>query len=267
MTDTATQGLNVNPDQLRAVLKQIVELDEQLAAASGSDALGKRAYLNNLVETHKGNFEGFMNQVVEHLRTNLSENPEVLAAAVTGLDQAITKAFGEQVNKLASDYVEANKTETPEVSTEQITEWENQRRELTKRYHALRGVLEMFEFDVSDIDEPKKMSGSRGPRGPRVLSNFDYIVNGKPRTKSQNTLSSIAATVFKDTKFSSAKTLREELARQGLDLKNPPDEWEYDIAIGDDKSVKLAAVKTEAKDEYVSSDDDDDDENGEDGDE
>lgn len=253
-------GLNVSVEELQSVYDEIANLDDKIAAASGSDTMGKRAYLNSLFNDRQETLQPFIDQVINHLRTNL-ENPEDLAAAVTGLDKAINDAFSKSVDELATKYVEANKTETPQVSEDELNQLTNEARELRKKYNAMRGVLEMFGFDVASVPEPKKMSGARGPRGPRTLSSFNYHVDGKPRTESQNSLSSIANTVFKDTPFSQTKALREELARQGLDLQNPPDEWEYTISIGDGKSVKISAFKSSEKDEFVKSDDDDEDDN------
>lgn len=259
MTDTAapSQGLNVTVEELQSVYNEIDALDSQIAAASGSDAMGKRAYLNSLFNERQPSLQPFIDQVIMHLTTQLSDDPESLAAAVNGLDRAISDAFGKQVDELATKFVEANKTEAPAVSDEELSNLTNAARELRKRYNALRGVLDMFGFDVSSVPEPKKLSGARGPRGPRTLSNFNYFVDGKPRTESQNSLSSISNTVFKDTPFREAKALREELARQGLDLQNPPEEWAYDVVLDGDKKVKISAVKSAEKDEYVKSDDDD----------
>lgn len=260
MTDTMEQSdateINISVSALQAIYDQIVEKDEQLAAASGSSEMGKRAYANTLVNEHGEQFEKFVNDIVTPI-TNVNDQPELLVAVVTMLQNKIKEAFGKPVDEFLTKYVEENKKDQPEVSDAQVEELTKQAKELRKQYAVLRPTLEMFGQDVSTVPEPKKMTGSRGPRGPRTLSSFDYSVDGKPRSETQNSLSSIANTVFKDTPFGNTKALREELARQGLNLQEPADEWSYTVKVDDNKSVVISAVKTAEKDEYSKTDDDD----------
>lgn len=251
-----SDSLNVSVDELQAIYDQIDTLDNKIAAATGSESMGKRAYLNSLANEHQEAFSDFVGQVLAQIK-NLESEPTQLAAVVTLLDKAISDSFGKVVEELATTYVNENKQDTPEVSDTEVADWTKDRKILSERYKALRGVLEMFGFDVSVVPEPKKMTGSRGPRGPRTLSSFNYFVDGKERSKTQNSLGSIANTILKDTPYGNAKDLRNFLVEQGLDVNNPPDEWAFDVPVGDGKTINIKAVKTEEKDEFSSSDDND----------
>ncbi len=256
-TPNPTGGITVDPEALRALSLEAARLDEEIAAASGSVSQGKRAYLNSLVNTR---MDDDLNSFVQDIVSNLSNVSEVedLIALTESLDRAIKQHFGEQIDKHVDAYLEANKPEESEkVSDTELESMMDKARTLRKRFDSMAGVLEMFGFDISDIQRPKRLSGSRGPRGPRTLSKFDYFVDGVARTKHQNSLSSIASTLLKDTELGKTKHLREWLVQQGLDIENPPDEWEYTLPNG----KVLKAVKSEETDEYEASDDDDEDEN------
>lgn len=256
MTENVTE-IQISVSRLQEIFDEITVVDDKLAAATGSTEMGKRAYANSLVVEHGSEFESLIEQLVTGFG-NVTDTPAILTAGVTAVQTALKDKFGKQIDEFLTAYVESNKSEAPEVSESEVDELTSQAKELRKQYNVLRPTLEMFGLDPSSVPEPKKMTGSRGKRGPRTLSFFDYSVDGKERSKTQNSLSSIANTVFKDTEFGTTKALREELARQGLDLQNPPETWSYTLALPDDKSVTISAVKNEEKDEFSSSDDDED---------
>jgi alkylated DNA repair dioxygenase AlkB len=201
----ADMELQVSPALLKSLYSDISQLDEKIASASGNDSAGKRAIANAIA-------------------ADTSEDWDV--------DEYLTAK------------AEENKSDAPEVSDEELNTLLATRREKTDQYKSIRNILEMFGSDVSDIPEPKRMTGSRGPRGPRTLSNFDYSVNGEPRSKSQNSLSSIASTVCGPLGWKT-KELREYLVSQGLNITEPPETWSYDLpAFPDGKVVTISAVKS-----------------------
>lgn len=230
----------VSPEVLRSKYGEIVVLDEKIAAASGSDSAGKRAIANAIASETTDIWTPVAEQVVAHVQT-LSGND--LVGTFTALVRALNENFREDVDGILSGLVEERSSDVPQVSDEELEDILKQRKVLSDEYKALRNILEMFGQDVSDIPEPKRMTGSRGPRGPRTLSKYDYSIDGEPRSKTQNSLSSIANTVCKDLNWKT-KDLREFLVSQGLDLENPGDTWEYTLPNG----KVLSAVKS-AEDE------------------
>lgn len=248
-----TTGIVVDPEALRALSTEAAKIDEQIAAASGSASQGRRAYVNSLVNSKMDNqLNSFVQDIVNNVG-NITD-VEIQIALTESVERAFKSHFGETQDKHIDAYVEANKPEeTEKVSDAELEALMEQARIIRKRFDSMAGVLEMFGHDIADIQRPKRLSGSRGPRGPRTLSKFDYFVDGEARSKSQNSLSSIASTLLKDTPLGKTKALREWLVEQGLDLNNPADEWEYTLPNG----KVLKAVKNEESDEYEASDDED----------
>lgn len=226
----------VSPEVLRNKYSEIVVLDEKIAAASGSDSAGKRAIANAIASETNSVWSPVVEQVTAHVET-LSGNE--LVGTFTALLASLNEKFREDVDGILSGLVEERSADVPQVSEEELAEILKDRKVLSDEYKALRNILEMFGQDVSDIPEPKRMTGSRGPRGPRTLSKFDYSIDGEPRSKTQNSLSSIANTVCKDLNWKT-KDLREFLVAQGLDLENPGDTWEYTLPNG----KVISAVKS-----------------------
>lgn len=259
MTDTMTssanpmEGISVTPEALRAKVNEILELDEQLAAASGSTALGKRALANSITSEREGVWRELVDAVVNKIAEAESDN-EALVALVTALDKGVTDRFGKQVDEFLQAQVEANSSEQIKLSDDELQNLTNHAKELRKQEKALREILVMFGMNVDDIPEPKRLTGSRGKRGPRVFSRYNYSVDGQPRTESQNSLSSIANTVAPDD-WNTPK-LREFISSQGIDINNPPDEWSVTLPNG----KVVSAVKKSVEDVYETSDDDDGDE-------
>lgn len=236
----------VSPEVLRNKYSEIVVLDEKIAAASGSDTAGKRAIANNIASETNESWSAVVEQVTGHIET-LSGN--TLVGTYTALISALNDKFREDVDGILSGLVEERSSDAPEISEEELAKVLADRKVLSDEYKALRNILEMFGQDVSDIPEPKRMTGSRGPRGPRTLSKFDYAVDGETRSKTQNSLSSIANTVCKDLGWKT-KDLREFLVSQGLDIESPSDTWSYTLPNG----KVLSAVKSGEDDDTTPED-------------
>jgi hypothetical protein len=226
MSDT---GISVSPDTLRAKFDEIAVIDEKLDSVSGGADSGKRALANQIASETSGSWK----KVADNLVASLAkiEDPNDLTGAVTGLIKSVNDSFKESIDKYLTEQVEARKNDAPAVSDDEVAELSTSRKELVEQYKALRQILEMFGNDVSTIPEPKKRTGSRGKRGPRVLTNFSFSIDGKERTSSQNSLSSIANTVCADLNWKTAD-LKNWLAEQGLDFQNPEDSWEYTLPNG-----------------------------------
>lgn len=271
MNETTAGGINVTVDALAEKYREIQEIDEQLAAASGSTNLGKRALANSLTAENEQAWKEIADAVVS--RINSVENIEVRVALVTGIANAVDKAFGKAVD----DYLEAKVKENAlakgeKVSDEQIQALTEQARLLRGQFNALKEILVMFQQDVSSVPEPKRLSGARGKRGPRTLAKYNYSINGTPRTESQNNLSSISSTLLS----SPVKVLKDLITEKGqqvnddgeffgdlgVDLGNPPER--FGVMLPTEPPKKLVAYKVEGSDVYEQSDDDNPDDNSDD---
>jgi hypothetical protein len=227
MSDT---GISVTPDTLRAKFGEIQVIDEKLDAVSGGADSGKRALANQIAAETSGSWKKDADKVIALFQKN-QEDPNLLVGYVTGFIKEINDNFKESIDKFLTEQVEARKNDAPVVSDDEVAGLTTDRKELVEQYKVLRQILEMFGHDVSTIPEPKKRTGSRGKRGPRVLTNFSFSIDGKERTSSQNSLSSIANTVCADLNWKTAD-LKNWLAEQGLDFQNPEDSWEFTLPNG-----------------------------------
>jgi len=249
----------VDPGKLQELYKEISEIDQSLAAASGSETAGKRAIATQVMKSTEEVWKGPVEQVVSWLKNEFS-NEEERVGAYTALIREVREAVRKQVDKYLDDAFKEHKADTPEVKlTEaQLDELITRRKKAKEHFDILYSVLEMAEVDLSDVPVPNRLAGARGPRGPRVLKGYDFFVGGKPRTDKTNNLSSIAATVWPKTKV---KDLKDFLVAQGIDLENPPDEFEVSLPTEPNPTV-LRGVKGAAAE--VEEDEDEEDESEED---
>lgn len=238
MADT---GISVSPDTLREKSNAILAIDEILDAASGSESAGKRSLANSLATEN----EVAWKKVADNLVGGLSkiEDPAVLAGAFTGVVKAMNDKFKESIDAYLSAEVASRQTDAPAVAPEVLEAKLAERKNLVEQFKALKNILDMFGQDTSDIPDPKKRTGSRGKRGPRVLTNFDFFIDGEARSASQNSLSSIANTVCSGLNWKTSD-LRSFLTENGVDLQNPGEGFE--VTLPTDPPKVLKAVKGEA---------------------
>ena len=237
MTDVSS-GISVSPEILREKVAEIAQLDEQLDAASGSESAGKRAIQNALAAENEEGWRGVTDQLSAELNKYSDDVPK-LVGLYSGITSTLSGEFKSKVDEFLAAEVKTRETNREQVSPEQISEWTEARKQLMEQYKALRGILELFEQDISGIEEPKKRSGARGPRGPRVLTGYDWFIDGEKRTDTQNSMSSIANTVCTPLGWKTAD-LRNWLTEQlGVDLENAPAEFEFTLP--DPVNKKIAA--------------------------
>ena len=261
-TDT---GINVTPELYRERALELANLYEQISQASGSKSAGQRAIANRLVEKYSDEVTQIFNQLQEVLN---QVEPDVLAGLYTGIAKRLEKTYDEKVDAYLKSEAEANKSDAPteEIDVVKLTE---EYKEGVKQLGLLKSVLEMFGRgdEISDVDPPKRMTGARGPRGPRALSQVQFIVNGKDLSAADNTVTSVARMLgFEDktetktakdgtteeVKVTAGKQFREFLTTKGVDLKEIPEEF------GGFKGPNGAVVKGR---KIAATEDDDEDEN------
>jgi hypothetical protein len=236
--------MDVTRDTALDQYREIEKLDEVIQASSGNKDAGKRALANQIASETETEFKKMVDNLVGAL--NKIDDVRVLVGATTAIQKAVRENFSENTDKFLSDLVESQQTDAPKVSDEELASIIEKRRELVKIYGAMTQILEMLGQDVSDLPTPKKMSGPRGkqgPRGPRVPKNLQWSVDGKERSATTNTLSSMAATLF-DPPIKTAE-FREFLTNAGFDFENIPANFETTLPSG----KTLTATLTDDPDE------------------
>lgn len=210
MTDT--QSVNVSLDSLKDVAGEISAIDEKLDA--GSPNAGKRAIKNSLVNSLSTNEEvqGAVSQLTGWLKG--IEDEEARTAAYLTFVRSLNDEFGDDVDAFVEKQVKENKTDVAAPSDEEVAKLTDARKDLKKKYDALKGVLEMVGVDVSSVPEPKIRRGGKGPRGPRVTSQFQYAVNGENLPEADNSLTTIGKRVGMST-----KDLKAFLKENGVSLE------------------------------------------------
>lgn len=247
-------GIEVNMDTALAKYQEIVQYDEIIAAASGSKDAGKRAIANQIAVETETDYKKMLDNLVSAL--NKVEDTRVLVGVTTAINKSLKDNFTSQVEEFLEKELEARKSDTPEVSQEQLEQTLKDRKEAVDQYNALKNILEMFGNDVESLPVPKRMSGPRGAqgkRGPRLPKNLQFQIDGKDRTATQNSLSSIANTVCKGDEFEggswTTKELKTWLMEQGFDFENPPTEFSYTLPNGKVLSGYMTTDPDEDEDE------------------
>lgn len=264
-TDTSGGGISVTPDKLKAKLTEINQIDEQLDAASGSEQAGRRALANQYADQYKTQWVKPAEQITNVLKN--TEDQEEVAAIFYGIVNSLSKEFKTKIDAFLDNQVQENKVDSPKLNDEEIQTLQKERREAVDQYRALRQILEMFGSDVSGIAEPKKMTGSRGKRGPKVLENYVFFIDDKERPGSS--LSILANTVTSDLKWKTndlRNFLNEKLAEfgDGFSLENPPGgEDGFEVTLPNGKVFKAVPGEPEAVEDSNGEEPDDDDENDE----
>lgn len=256
MAKTATpadSGLSVDLGMLRSKYDEISTIDEKLAAASGNEAAGKRALANKIAEETSSTWNDTVTEMVNALSS--IDDITALTGAVTGLRSKLNESFSKKIDEHLSKLVSEQKPDEAEkLSAEETESLISNRRALVDQYKALRAMLDLFGFDVDSVPEPKKMTGARGKRGPRVFKNFQFSIDDKELTANQNSLSAIANNMCKDLGWK-VKDLHNFLSEQGIDIQNPPDEFE--VTLPDPNGKKLSAKKYEVSEEDAEIEDED----------
>lgn len=236
---------NVTVESLQETYDAIVSIDEKIDAASGTTAAGKRAMTNRLVEDEKDSWTPAVQNFVGEIR-NGNLPIEKVIGVVNGIISGLTSEFGAEMDEHLDAEVERLKSQAPEVSESELEELLNEGREQRKVYDAMRTVLDLLGEDVSGIPTPKRLSGARGPRGPRLSKKYNYTIDGKGRSDNTNTLSSIYQTDIKGTEgcedWTGTKQLKEFMAENGFDFDDPQDEFEVTLPNNKVLGMTVASV-------------------------
>lgn len=255
MSDT---GINVTPAMYRQKATELADLYERISQASGNKTAGKRAIANRLVEANQETVNNIVNQITEFL-SGLDDS--ALAGVYTGLTKQVEATFDSKVSAFLEAEANSNKTEVTPISPEELVTLTEEYKTGVKDLGLLKSVLAMFRQDdqIADIPDPKRMTGARGPRGKRALSQFVYSIGKDQLPADEQSVTKIAkANGFEDSVDENGKKVTagsqlKALILSRIKVEDPselPDEW----------SVKLPNNKTLNAIKLVDEDDDEDEE-------
>lgn len=244
------QQITLSLSNLTSLGDEIGEIDVVLDSLSGAQSAGKRAVINRLVK-----------EVQEHIDTVLSnldaqvfekiESDDVFVGMYSGLVKSLEGKYQARQDAILESKAEEIKAETPDLSEEQIKEITEQRKELVMRFKATKEIFRTFGMPgVDSVPDPKKRTGSRGKRGPRAITQFNWTVDGVRQSPDKDSLTGVAS----ENGYENSKALRDALREAGIDLKNPEDKIEFTLANG----KALVGIKAVDDDEDDEDDEDED---------
>ncbi len=215
---SAPTQIAVSAETLDAYGKQITDLDAKIAAASGSDTAGKKAWIENLIAQNQQDVDGYASSIIEQIG---SLDLPLLVGLVTKLEERMKADLHPKVDEYVN--TEYPKTKT----TEDVEGLRNTRKELLVQFKALRSVLATFGINTDHIEDPKRSGGGR-PAGSGTSKKsgankegYRYAIDGKDRPASQNSFSSVA---FYATEGCPAKVALSNGASEE-DAKKLPKKW------------------------------------------
>lgn len=217
-------GVVVEPQVLAAIASEIADIDVQLDATSR----GKRAIGNQILAETQENWSGFVSSVRENVSAKFESDSKIgVVLALRDLVKDLEKDIDDELSARA----EEAKKNVVALSDEDAAKLNEHRKELLEKYKAVRNFLVMFngEEAVADIPVPKTRRGSSGKRAPRILSQFQYALDGDDLSSDNNSLSYIATR-----EGVSVSELKAHINAQGVSTKKDeiPNEWEVTLASG-----------------------------------
>lgn len=179
---------------LEGISKEIAALDEQIAAASGSEAAVKNSVMTKIAADNAPQIDQLFTELLPQLA---SLDVTLLAGFVHRFPDVVAESFGPQIDELVDGKVKAL---TDNVK-ENVAPLKERRKDKLDNFKAFQTVLTQLGFDTSSIPEPKRSAGRTSSGGSGNLTpakvgknpeGVRYGMDGKDRPPSQNTFSSLA---------------------------------------------------------------------------
>ena len=216
--DEATGGaptqIAVDAATLETYGRMIAEIDAQVASASGSDTVARKAWIESLIMQNQTEVDSNASQIIDFV-TGL--DLPLLVGLVTKLEERLKAELAPKVTA----YVDEEFPKTQTTGKDEVEGLKTRRKELLVQFKALREVLNTFGIKNDHVLDPKRSGGGRpvgsgGGGGKKSGSNkegYRYTMDGKKRPPSQNTFSSLA---FYSTDNCPAEVLKTDSTFQGL---------------------------------------------------
>lgn len=245
------QQITLSLSNLTGLADQIGEIDTVLDSLSGAQSAGKRAVINRLVKEVQENIEAVLSKLDEQVFATI-DNDDTFVGMYSGILRGLESKYQAHQDEVLESKAEEIKAETPDLSEDQIKEMTENRKELVMRFKATKEIFRTFGMPgVDTVPDPKKRTGSRGPRGPRAITQFTWEVDGVRQSPDKDSLTGVAS----ENGYENSKALRDALREAGIDLKNPEDKIEFTLSNG----KSLVGIKTVDEDDDEDEDDEDSD--------
>lgn len=232
-------------DMYDELMEAINSIDEKLDSLDGGDSAGKRKIANDLVSANEAVWSPVVNSLVAQLR-NLEDNPSALAGVFRGIRGELDKAFAKPVTEYIESLVEDAPAVEPLITQDEAGELSAQRSEI---YKNVKQVIHLASvMNGLELDSPKIRRGSKGKRGPRIVTLMSWAINGEeldPEVKYKDVAIACG--------FEGSKGLTDYMKSKDIDTKAPKDN-EIEVELPDGRTLTG----------FVPEDDDDEEEENED---
>jgi len=245
-----------------SVMEKLNAVDELLDSTTDAKTAGKRALRNEMVKKFESDWQPIAKQVSDFL-SQLSD-PEQKFGVFYALVRALNETFDKPADEYLAAKVDENKTDPnapkPEQLTDdQIRQLSEQRSLLYKNAKQTRELALLFGGTEETFPLPKKRTGTRGKRGMRAITMYDWQINGAPLSGENNNLLYVSKTYGYEKAADLRKAIQDALELK--DLKDPPAEITFQLPNKDILFGKRDITATpEASENGDDEDDDDDDE-------
>jgi hypothetical protein len=235
----------MQPEMSIAYLQHLAEVvkwfDSQIAQASGQGAAAKKAVRERIAGEVKSKSDAVLQKIGDAFGT---VDDRVLVGVLNDLDTLLT-GLKERADKIVTE--EQGKTKgSASGDTEGLKE---QRKKTRVAFDSLKNLLEgTMDLDTSSVVLPKRGGGGTGKKGTRTKSSgFDFFIEGKAQSESQNTFSGTAfyavkggTGTIKEAEARQSAYLKEVLVKNGIpeNPKDWPDTWTVKLPNGKVVSAK-----------------------------
>lgn len=189
---TATLTPSVDVDYLRAIGAQIAQIDEKIAAVSGSEAAVRNSVLTTIATENASAVDSIFDQFMNTFRTLPIE---VVVGFYHNFEDKVTEDLGAQIDQ----YVDSRVKQISESVKDDIEPLKEQRKAQLEIFLAMRKVLETIGHDVSSVPVPKRSGGRPAGKSGKSTKKtglnkqmYRFYIDDAARPPSQNDLSSLA---------------------------------------------------------------------------
>jgi len=232
---------------------QIAAIDEELDAAQGGKAAGKRAIINTLVKENGETIDIVLGQLREQLFDSDKFSDQQKAAFYYGLLSTLRDNFETRAQETIDPMVK-EVPDAPAIPAEELQKKSNERSLAYKQAKYVRELLSMFGEDLDNYPMPKRRGGG-GKRGTRELSKYSWSLDGERMPADSDSLTAIA----KKLGFEKSVTLRELMRNAGINLTNPVDPITFDLSAEDSPDNESHSIVGNKRAEEEEDEEDDED--------
>lgn len=226
----APQGaVTLDPSVLENMGKEIAALDEQISAASGSEAAIRNSVLNGYATESAQEVDSLIAQLLPQFGQIAEQKPAALIGLMTRLPEAMEEAFKPVVEQLVDNKVR----ELTSNSNTNVAPLREQRKAKVENFKAMRTVLDQFGIKTDHIPDPKRGGGRSAGSGSGSSTQktgwnkdqYRYLIDGKPQSITQNTFSAWVFYATEGCVTADGIEDPELRAKREEELKKNPERW------------------------------------------